>query len=926
MIDRSSEIQEIPKGRFDGFISYSHAADGLLAPRLQAALQSFAKPWWKRRALRLFRDEASLSANPHLWSSITEALGASEWFVLLTSPEAANSEWVEREVAWWLEHKDPNRILPVLTAGELVWDETSGVLAPTSAVPRNLLGAFREEPRWVDLRSLDTETELDLRNSRFRSAVADLASTMRGVPKDDLESEEVRQHRRTVRTAWAAASALLLLAAASVTGGVIALDQRNEAAHQARVAEARGLAAQAVALTPTRLDLALLLAVEGFNTHDSLQTRAGLLHALNGAQHLVRFHPALGSPQGFHSANGRVAVLDGTQIRVWDTETWTEVAPPIVPSGGAPFGFLSGDGSRVVAMSEGEALVWDSATGQQVGRAVSVEGGTDVSTDLDIDRSGQMLALSKLDDPFLDVRVFRIEDGELLGRFDLGQEPAMSFGHGTFSPDGSLLLLVQNDKAAIFDVQSKEAVVPVVTLDWVNEAAVFSPNGDLAALFSLIPGEIHVVDATTLEPVFPPLRPTSGGRIYGLEFSPNGQRLAAYTDDGAATVFNMADGSVTTTLKGPGGFAAGFGWLDSDRLMLGTDTGVTEWDLNLVSVIGESQFTESYFAWPDVDYARGSKLVTAEGTLYYEAEGQEGTLDLGIECNRINASQTAPLVALGCTDGEVQFVRVVDVASGETQFETESTPVVNFGGWGLEFSPDGSQLAVFSGLAVEILDSRTGELLMPPRQFDVFGLNAVAWDPTGNRLLIGGQEGNVIFFDTDHDKETARLTLEPAAIAVYDFVVHPDGRRMYASTEAGRVWVVDLETASIDGEPLEASGTQLQEVALSPDGRFVGAASRDGALRIWETDTRRSVGPALVGHGVVGRGVEWGPEGPVSIGINGSEPDGLAYFNIVEWNLDPTNMVAVACDLVGRNLTEAEWAEYVPDTEYRATCLGESTS
>ena len=36
MIDRSSEIQEIPKGRFDGFISYSHAADGLLAPRLQA--------------------------------------------------------------------------------------------------------------------------------------------------------------------------------------------------------------------------------------------------------------------------------------------------------------------------------------------------------------------------------------------------------------------------------------------------------------------------------------------------------------------------------------------------------------------------------------------------------------------------------------------------------------------------------------------------------------------------------------------------------------------------------------------------------------------------------------------------------------------------------------------------------------------------
>ena len=39
---------------YDGFISYSHAADDLLAPRLQAGLQRFAKPWWKRRALRIF--------------------------------------------------------------------------------------------------------------------------------------------------------------------------------------------------------------------------------------------------------------------------------------------------------------------------------------------------------------------------------------------------------------------------------------------------------------------------------------------------------------------------------------------------------------------------------------------------------------------------------------------------------------------------------------------------------------------------------------------------------------------------------------------------------------------------------------------------------------------------------------------------------
>ena len=123
------------KRSFDAFMSYSHAADGLLAPRLQAALQSFAKPWWRRRALRVFRDDASLSANPNLWSSITTALEASDWFVLLTAPEAAMSKWVDREVAWWIEHKDPSRVLPVLTAGEFIWDAEQSRIDPASSVP-----------------------------------------------------------------------------------------------------------------------------------------------------------------------------------------------------------------------------------------------------------------------------------------------------------------------------------------------------------------------------------------------------------------------------------------------------------------------------------------------------------------------------------------------------------------------------------------------------------------------------------------------------------------------------------------------------------------------------------------------------------------------------------------------------------------------
>ena len=37
------------------------------------------------------------------------------WLVLLASPQAAASEWVNREVSWWLTHRSPDRILIVAT-------------------------------------------------------------------------------------------------------------------------------------------------------------------------------------------------------------------------------------------------------------------------------------------------------------------------------------------------------------------------------------------------------------------------------------------------------------------------------------------------------------------------------------------------------------------------------------------------------------------------------------------------------------------------------------------------------------------------------------------------------------------------------------------------------------------------------------------
>lgn len=71
---------------YQAFISYSHAADGKLAPAVQSGLQRIAKPFYRLRAMRVFRDETSLHLTPKLWPLIKQALSETEHFVLVASP------------------------------------------------------------------------------------------------------------------------------------------------------------------------------------------------------------------------------------------------------------------------------------------------------------------------------------------------------------------------------------------------------------------------------------------------------------------------------------------------------------------------------------------------------------------------------------------------------------------------------------------------------------------------------------------------------------------------------------------------------------------------------------------------------------------------------------------------------------------------
>ena len=230
---------------YDAFVSYSHAADGRLAPALQRGLQSLAKPWYRRRALRVFRDQTSLSASPELWSAIEEALSQARYFVLLASPEAAASHWVDQEVRWWRENRSHDTVLIVLTDGELAGTTAAGTSLPHRRSRPALRAGFRSEPLWVDLRWARDEQDVSMRNPRFRDSVGELAAPMRGVPKDELIGEDISQHRRTLRLARGAVALLALLLALAVVGGIVALVQRNTARSEARTSLSRQLAATA---------------------------------------------------------------------------------------------------------------------------------------------------------------------------------------------------------------------------------------------------------------------------------------------------------------------------------------------------------------------------------------------------------------------------------------------------------------------------------------------------------------------------------------------------------------------------------------------------------------------------------------------------------------------------------------------------------
>jgi WD40 repeat protein len=241
----------------------------------------------------------------------------------------------------------------------------------------------------------------------------------------------------------------------------------------------------------------------------------------------------------------RLVTAGKAAVKLWKTDTWTEVATLAGGSGAinkgiaAPRVALSPDGRRLVTGSvDGMARVWDAVTGELL---ASLSGHTDTIWGVAFSPDGRHFVTGSFDRT---ARLWNVETATELATLT-GHNGRI--GPVAFSPDGRWLATgSDNVTVRIWDARTGGEQQVLYAHQFTTFSLAFSPNSTLLATAGQDGAALWKVDTGEQVVSLAGHR----GYVWDMAFSPDGKFLATASADGTVKLWAVPTGEERATLRG----------------------------------------------------------------------------------------------------------------------------------------------------------------------------------------------------------------------------------------------------------------------------------------------------------------------------------------------------------------------------------------
>ncbi|WP_026942124.1 toll/interleukin-1 receptor domain-containing protein [Hellea balneolensis] len=183
---------------YKAFISYSHK-DEKFVRRLHRKLESFHIPadgTSRPKSLKpIFRDRDDLSAGSKLSEKLRDTLKASEKLIVICSPNAARSHWVNEEVLYFKRLGRSDHIFTVILDGDPFASKTEAT-SETECFPKALRYKISDDGTLSDEREEPLAADFRPQGDGRKLGFIKLVSGLLGMKLDDLVRRDLATARR----------------------------------------------------------------------------------------------------------------------------------------------------------------------------------------------------------------------------------------------------------------------------------------------------------------------------------------------------------------------------------------------------------------------------------------------------------------------------------------------------------------------------------------------------------------------------------------------------------------------------------------------------------------------------------------------------------------------------------------------------------